>query len=224
MTTATTTAPTTAVPATTRVLAREPRRVALAAAFGASVLALTGAGVYAALSATATNTTPQAVSSGTLRLTLAGAGGAASFSDAVANLAPGDAVRRHVDLVNGGTLDGRALGLSVTPGATNALTSNLAVTVRGCSTAWVASTGTCTSGATTLLPATPLTTLATRQALSDGASAAGTTRHLQVEVALADVTETVVNGTLPAATVQGLTAALTYEFGMVQQTARTTSS
>lgn len=204
---------------------RDRRRVALAAAFGIGVLSLTGAGVYAALTATATNTTAQGVTSGTLSLTLAAGTGAAELSDAVADLAPGDAVRRHVALTNGGTLAGKNLGLSVAADATNVLTDNLSVSVTGCSVAWNAAAGTCAGTSTPLLASTSLAALATRNAFAGPVDpAAGQTLHLQVSLALADVTETVVNGVPVTGTVQDLAAALTYSFSVDQRAATTTSS
>ena len=81
--------------------ARIAGRPLLAATVAATGLALTTTGVYAALNATAFNSTAQAAGSGTLRLTLADNG--AGFVQAVGNLAPGDVVNRHVSLTNAGT-------------------------------------------------------------------------------------------------------------------------
>lgn len=74
-------------------------KLALIAGVAGVGLLLTGVGVYAALQATASNATPEAINSATLKLTLAGAG----FTTAVGNLVPGDVTNRYVDLTNGGT-------------------------------------------------------------------------------------------------------------------------
>lgn len=203
------------------------RPVALAVV-GGSVLAAMGAGVWATLSATASNATPETVSSGTLKLTLAANG--AGFDQAVANLAPGDVVNRYVDLTSGGSLDAQALTMQVAATGSGALvtdgasTKALRVTVKQCPGTWNTSTGACTGTATTLLPATALSGLSSAQSLIAGAVAAGAVSHLQVSVQLPDQTETTVNGTLPAATIQGLTANLTYTFAETQRSAVTTNS
>ncbi|GLY44102.1 hypothetical protein Amsp01_101250 [Amycolatopsis sp. NBRC 101858] len=193
------------------------------------MLAAMGAGVWATLSATASNATPETVSSGTLKLTLAANG--AGFDQAIANLAPGDVVNRYVDLTSGGSLDAQALTLQV--GATGsaalvtdgASTKALRVTVKQCPGTWTATSGTCSGGtASTLLAATPLSGLSSAQSLISGAVAAGSVAHLQVSVQLPDQTETTVNGALPAATIQGLTANLTYTFAETQRSAVTTNS
>lgn len=204
---------------------RERRRVVLAAAFGTGVLSLTGAGVYAALTASASNITAQQVTSGTLSLTMAAETGAASLSDAVANLAPGDVVRRHVALTSGGTLAGSGLGLSVASDVTNPLTDNLTVAVTGCSVAWNPTEGSCAGTSTALLAPTALTDLGTRTVFAGPVDpAVGEVVHLQVSLALADVTETVVNGVVAADSVQGRTAGLTYTFSVDQRAATPTSS
>ena len=84
---------------------RRNRRTAVGVAFALVGVAVTGAGVYAALSATAFNTSAQSVTSGTLKLVLADNGN--GFSTGILLLAPGDVVNRYVDLTNSGTLDGK---------------------------------------------------------------------------------------------------------------------
>ncbi len=208
---------------------RSPWRPVALAVVGGSVLVAMGAGVWATLSATAANVTPETISSGTLKLTLAANG--AGFDQAVANLAPGDTVNRYVDLTSGGSLDAQALtvqvaatgsGALVTDGAT---TKALRVTVKQCPGTWNTSTGACGGGtATTLLPATALSGLSSAQSLIAGAVTAGSVSHLQVSVHLPDQAETTVNGALPASTIQGLTANLTYTFAETQRSATTTNS
>ncbi|GAB3162967.1 TasA family protein [Amycolatopsis sp. NPDC004378] len=207
---------------------RSARRPVALAVIGGAVLVAMGAGVWATLSATASNATPETISSGTLKLTLAGNG--AGFDQAISNLAPGDVVNRYVDLTSGGSLDAQALTMQVAATGAGALvtdgttTKALRVTVKQCPGTWNTSTGACTGTATTLLPATALSGLSSAQSLIAGAVAAGAVSHLQVSVQLPDQTETTVNGTLPTATIQGLTANLTYTFAETQRSAVTTNS
>lgn len=209
--------------------------LAVAGVATAAGLMLTGVGVYAGLNATASNTTAQAVSSGTLSLTMAANG--VGFSQSVSTLAPGDVVNRYIDLTNGGQLAGQALTLGVSDATPTKLTTDstngLHVTVSQCSgglaPAWSATLGTCTGvGATssTLLNNVPLNGL-TAASLIAGAQAAGTVDHLQISLTLpvtAANNETTVNGALPTGTIQGLTAGLTWTFTEAQRTATTTTS
>ncbi|MET1071580.1 MAG: TasA family protein [Umezawaea sp.] len=199
------------------------------AAVALSAVAAIGGGVWATLSATTANGTPEQVTSGTLKLTMAANG--AGFDQAVANLAPGDVVNRYVDLTSGGSLDAQALTLQVAAtGSANLVTDGtttkaLRVTVRQCASGtWNAATGVCGGTTSTLLAATPLSTLSGAQTLVPGAVVAGAVQHLQVSVQLPDQNETTVNGVLPAATIQGLTANLTYTFAEAQRTATTSNS
>jgi hypothetical protein len=57
-----------------------------------------------------------------------------------------------------------------------------------------------------------------------GQLAKGTVLHLQISLTLPNQTETTVNGNLPANTIQGLSAALTWTFNEAQRTATTTHS
>ena len=204
-------------------------RPLLAAAVAATGVALTATGVYAALNATAFNSTAQATGSGTLRLTLADNG--AGFAQAVSALAPGDVVNRYVSLTNGGTLEGRALTLAVADPVGSRLTtdatSGLRVTVSSCPTAWTATSGTCSTTPTTLTAASgvPLATLkTTASTLLAGAVPVGGAVHLQLALALPDQSETTVNGVLPTGTIQGLSASLTWTFAETQRTPTTTTS
>ena len=64
--------------------------------------ALVSSSVFAALTATATNTSAQTVTSGTLQLTQVASGSASSagFTSQISNIVPGDTVNRHIDLKN----------------------------------------------------------------------------------------------------------------------------
>ena len=71
--------------------------------------ALVSSSVFASLTATAFNTSPQSVSTGTLKLSQAPSGVAGltgGFLTAIAAMAPGDTVNRFVDVTNAGTLAG----------------------------------------------------------------------------------------------------------------------
>ena len=199
---------------------------AVAAVTGTGML-LTGAGVYAALNATANNPVAQAVDSGTLKLVMAANG--AGFGSPIAGLAPGDVVNRHVQLTNSGTLPSEALTLGVVDATPTTLSTNattgLQVAVSQCSVAWTAGTGACAGITTALIAATSVSALRTTPGtLIAGAIPAGTVIHLQLKVTLPNSAETTINGTPIAGTVQGLTSALTWNFSEVQRAAATTSS
>lgn len=206
---------------------RSTRRLVAAGTLAATGLLLTTGGVYAALNATAFNTTAQASDSGTLRLTMTNNG--VGFSTAVSNLAPGDVVNRYVNLLNGGTLDAAGLTLGVTDTVNSKLTTDvtngLRVTVSSCPTAWTPGSGTCATTPTTLVTNVPLATLKTTPStLAATPVAAGASTFLRVAVTLPDQTETTVNGALPTGTIQGLNAALTWTFTETQRAATTTTS
>jgi spore coat-associated protein N len=218
---------------TARSASRPSPRLIAAFAVGAAGLAITGGGVYAALNATATNTTAQSAASGLLSLTMGNNG--AGFSQGVSNLAPGDVVNRYVTLTQGADLDGKDLTLKVTDGTatptllTTDATKGLRVTVKQCVggdwTVTGVGAGTCTGTSTPALATNmPLSTLATTPAALTSSVAAGTTVKLQLALSLPDQTETTVNGAAPTGTIQGLSAALTWTFSETQRTATTTGS
>ena len=202
-----------------------PARVTLAAGVAIAGLVLTGMAVYAGLNANATNTTPQAVSSGTLKLTYADNG--AGFTSVAAKMAPGDVVNRYVDLTNGGSLDGQTLTLAAVDSVGSRLstdaTQGLQVSVTDCSGSWNAATGACTG--TTGTPVTgSLASMATTPLSLASNVTNGATLHYRVSVTLPDQNETVTNGTLPTGTIQGLSADITWTFNELQRTATTTNS
>lgn len=201
-----------------------------AATVGAGILVGTGFGVWATLNATASGTA-ESISSGTLKLTMAANG--TGFSSAISNLAPGDVVNRYVDLTNSGTLDAQALTVQVaatgsqaliTDGVSPATTKALRVSITSCSVAWAPATGTCSGTTSQVLAATAVSGLSAATSIIPGSIPAGTLAHLQISTQLPDQTETTVNGTVPATTVQGQSATLTYTFGESQRTATTTNS
>jgi len=223
--------PAATLPRTARRTARRTRHnVTLAAVIAATGVVATSAGVYAALNATASNTTAQAVGSGTLKLVMAANGG--GFTTAISNLAPGDVVKRYVDLTSSGTLDATGITLAVTDGTATKLTTDatngLKVTVSTCSVAWtLTGTGSCSGTSnTTPVTGTAVASLgtATPGTVVSGAVPASSVYHLLVSVQLPDQNETTVNGTLPTGTIQGLSANLTWTFTEAQRAATTTSS
>lgn len=202
-------------------------RLAAAIAVGTLGLAITVGGVYASLNATAFNATAQDVGSGTLELTMTNNG--TGFSQQIADLAPGDTVNRYVSLTQDGSLDGRNLTLSVRDATPTKLTTDatdgLKVTISVCTGGtWNATDGTCSGLAEPLLGSTALASLAsTPETVLEGPLAAGSVTHLQMSLILPDQTETTVNGTPPANTIQGLSAKLTWTFTEQQRAASTTN-
>ena len=91
------------------------------------VAALGGAGlvasnVFAALTATATNTSGGSVTTGTLKLQLAPSGVSGitgGFTSPIAAMGPGDTVNRYIDLSNTGTLDGASPTLQIVSSDSN---------------------------------------------------------------------------------------------------------
>jgi spore coat-associated protein N len=207
---------------------RAPASAARIALVGLVGVAVTAGGVYAALSATAFNSTAQSVTSGTLKLTMADNG--AGFTQSITNLAPGDVVNRYVDLSANGTLDGRQLTLGVADTVGSKLTTDatkgLKVTVTSCTGGtWVPATGICAGVTNVVVNNAALSTLtATPASIVSGAVTAGSALHLQMSLTLPDQAETTANGVLPNGTIQGLSAALTWTFTDQQRAATTTNS
>lgn len=204
----------------------------IAGVFGIGVLSLTGAGVYAGLTATATGT--QNVTSGTLSLTLSATAPSGGFGQAISNMAPGDQDNVYVKLTNGGTLAATGLTLGVTGTGSTPLTTDavngLAVAINGCSVAWTVTTlGTpglanCGGLTTPLLASTPVATLTTTPGTLAATMAVNASLFLQVNLTLPNQTENTLNGTPPVPTIQGQTTVLTYSFNEAQRTAQITTS
>lgn len=206
------------------------RPIALAV-IGASALITTGVGVFATLSASVNNVTPQAVDSGTLVLSVDNNG--AGFSQEIANLAPGDLVNRFVTLTNSGSLEGKNLTFEtaatgsatlVADGVSPATTKALKVSVTRCSVAWTSATGTCSGTTSTLLSPTTLGAVATAQTLISGSLAVDEEVHLRISTELPGQSEVTVNGVPPLVTIQGASVNVTYTFVESQRTAETTNS
>ena len=202
--------------------------IVLTAAVGGA--GLVASNVFAALTATATNTSGGSVTTGTLSLTLAPSsvtGITGGFTTAITAMGPGDTVNRYIDLTNGGTLDGASptLQLAGSPSTTltTSSTAGLQITISNCTVAWT-NTGTCSGTTTTVLASTPASTLATAQAITLPSNLAGSVSRLKIGIALPAGTENVVNGVLPGGTVQGLTTAITWSFAIAERAATTTNS
>jgi hypothetical protein len=204
-------------------------RRALAAGFAVSVLLLTGAGVYAALTATATGTS--AVTSGTLLMTLTADGPSTGLPETVTAMAPGDVYNVYVNVNNTGTLAsaaGMTLGAvanPVTPLTNGSIAGEgLTVAVNQCSVAWTA--GTCSGVTTPILASTLLSAFSSPQALSNVPALAATTgqlAHLQFSLSMAG-TETSTNGVLPSPTIQGQSTTITWTFTEQQRAGQTTNA
>jgi len=211
-----------------RHAAKSERRLGTVAVSGLLTIAvglLAAAGVYAALSATATGS--ESVTSGTLNLTLTGDGTSAGFSNFVPKMAPGDADNVYVNLNNTGTLASAAgMTLAVAGAPANALTNGsvagegLTITATQCSVAWTTATGVCSGTTTNILATAQISTLSTATALSNIPAliaTSGQVAHVKVGLGLV-ATETSTNGIAPAQTIQGLTTTLTFSFTEQQRT------
>jgi spore coat-associated protein N len=204
-------------------------RRALAAGFAVSVLLLTGAGVFAALTATATGTS--AVTSGSLLMTLTPDGTSTGLPETVTAMAPGDVYNVYVNVNNTGTLAsaaGMTLGAAanpVTPLTNGSIAGEgLTVTVNQCSVAWTV--GTCSGVTTPILASTLLSAFAAPQALSNVpalAASTGQLAHLQFSLSLAG-TETSTNGVLPTPTIQAQSTTITWTFTEQQRAGQTTNA
>jgi hypothetical protein len=192
-------------------------------------LGITGAGVYAALNATAFNTSAQTVTSGTLKLVMANGTGSVGFGQSITDLAPGDVVNRFVDLTDTGTIAAQNMTLSAADATPTLLstdaTKGLHVTVKSCTVAWVAAAGTCADvlGPTTVVNNVALSALSP-STLVAGAVTKNSAYHYEISLTLPDQNETTQNGTLPVGTIQGLSASLTWTFSEAQRAATTTNS
>jgi spore coat-associated protein N len=206
------------------------RRKVVGALVAVGGLVVTAGGVYAGLNATAFNTSAQAVSSGTLKLVMANGTGSVGFGQSISDLAPGDVVNRFVDVTDTGTINAQSLTLAVADATPTKLTTDgtngLHVTVKSCTVAWVAATGTCADigGPATVVNNAALSSLSSTPAtLVGGAVTKNSAYHYEISLTLPDQSETTQNGTLPNNTIQGLSASLTWTFSEAQRAATTTN-
>jgi hypothetical protein len=203
--------------------------IVVAAAIGGA--GLVSSNVFAALTATASNTTGGSVTTGTLSLTLAPStvpGITGGFTTAITAMAPGDTVNRYIDLTNAGTLDGVTPTLLISSVDSNTILNNpttgLQVSISACTVAWT-NTGTCSGTTTSVIASTPVATLkSAAQSITLPSVLAGGLNRLKISIALPASSEVTINGVLPVGTVQGLTAALTWSFTITERNAITTDS
>ena len=204
-------------------------KVAIVATAAVGGTAIVSSSVFAALTASATNTTGGSVTTGTLKLeqapsTVSGITG--GFVTAITAMAPGDTINRYVTLTNSGTLDAitPTLGLAGSPSTvlTSDGTKGLQVVVNSCSVAWT-NVGACTGTTVAVMTTKTALAMATPQALTL-TNTAGFASHLKISITLPDQNENVLNGALPAGTIQNLSTTLTWTFAQSQRTGVTTNS
>ena len=201
--------------------------VVAAAVGGAGMVA---SNVFAALTATATNTSGGSVTTGTLKLEYAALGSSGGFATAITAMGPGDTVNRYIDLTNTGTLDGETPTVQIASSDSNTLvndgTKGLQLSIRACSNAWTQTgAGTCSGTETVVLASTPAATLKNAAAsITLPSILASGVNRLKLTISLPAGSENTVNGVLPVGTVQGLTAALQWSFVIQERTATNTSS
>lgn len=206
-------------------------RIAAGTVIAGSLLVITGTNILAGLNATATAT--QNNSAGTLSLTTANNG--VGFSQAIANLAPGDTVNRYVTLTNGGSLDAQQLGLSIaatgtstliTDGVSPSTTKALTITVNSCTGGtWNPTTGVCSGTTNTEVATTTLGAMNSTKVFAISSNIASlATANLQIQVKLPDQNETTANGVAPANTIQNGAVTLNYLFSEAQRNPLTANS
>lgn len=187
---------------------------------GVVVVAATGlvGGTYATWTSAASQA--QAISSGTVTIALGATGAATNRLNISASaIAPGDTIRRSVDLTNTGTLALSALTLTTTASPSSVLdtdaTNGLQMTVQECSVAWTESGSSPAFGYT--CSGTTTTPVASRAVIGSSltlgslnALAAGGTDHLQVVLTLPSTADN---------SFQGKTSTVTYQFTGTQRAA-----
>lgn len=199
-----------------------------AAVVGSATLVVAGNAVWATLTASAVNVTPHGVTSGILALTMTPNG--TGFTQPLSNLAPGDTVRRYVDVTNSGTLLAEGLTLAVASSGSGALVADtpetraVRVSVDTCTGEWTPGTGACSGVVSEALAPTALGSVATPVTLVSGGIAKDQVHRLQLTLHLPDQDETTLNGAPPAQTVQGQSVDVTYTFTQAQRAAATTTS
>ena len=204
-------------------------KIAIVAAASIGGASLVSSSVFAALTASATNTSATAVSSGYMSLTQAPGGASGGFSTAITALAPLDSVVRLVTLTNASTLNAASMTLAVSDATPTALTTNgttgLQVTIQQCTVAYTAVTYACSGTESTVRAASSILSLATPQALTliPASLLAGGVTYLKIAISLPDSTENTLNGVIPAG-IQNKSASLTWTIAATQRTAATTNS
>lgn len=202
--------------------------IVVAAAIGGA--GMVSSNVFAALTATATNTSGGSVTTGTLKLEYLAAGSSVAFSSPISALGPGDTVNRYIDLSVTGNLDGESATVQISTSDSNTLVNDavkgLQISITACSVAWTqVGAGTCSGTSTTVLTSTSVVTLkASATSIVLPSTLAAGVNRLRLTTNLPTTSENTVNGVLPVGTVQGLTASLTWAFVIQERTATNTSS
>lgn len=214
-------------------------KIAIVAAASIGGASLVSSSVFAALTASATNTTATAVTSGYMSLTQApGAafgGASGGFTTAITAMAPLDSVVRLVTLTNSSTLNAASMTVKVTDATPTVLTTDgtigLQALIQQCTVAYAqASAGaayTCSGTETSVRAASSILSLATPQALTliPASLLASGVSYLKVTISLPDSTENTLNGAVAGAgSIQSKTAGLTWTVAATQRTATTTNS
>ena len=206
-------------------------KIAIVAAAAIGGTALVSSSVFEALTASATNTTATAVSSGYMSLTQASGGASGGFTTAITTMAPLDNVVRLVTLTNSSTLNAASMTVAVSDASPTVLSTNgtigLQATIAQCSVAYTAVTYACSGTETSVRAASSLLSLATPQALTliPASLLASGVSHLKVTISLPDSTENTLNGAVAGVgSIQSKTAALTWTIAATQRTATTTNS
>ena len=157
----------------------------------AGVTAVAGLGTFGSF--TSTTDAAQAVSSGTVQISLGTAGTAANrLTVAASGLVPGDTVQRAVDLSVTGDQALSGVALSTTANPSSVLdtdpTNGLQMVIESCPTAWTESgsgpayTYSCSGGATTLVASRPV--IGSNLPLSGLGVVSGAVNHLRVTLSL----------------------------------------
>ena len=211
------------------------KKLATVGSFGAKIAivitatvggtALIGSSVFASLTATATNTGGQSVTTGTLSYAQSNVPIlTAGLTTAVTGVVPGDVINRFINLTNGGTLAASTISLKLAEAATlpvvttsSPLTSTaltgLQVAVFECSVAYNTSTGNCGGTETPVITATTANALVSIAApVTLVSTAGGATSRLKFVITLPAGNEVIANGVIPASSVTGITSALTWTF------------
>ena len=207
-------------------------KIAIVAAASIGGASLVSSSVFATLTASATNTSANVVTSGTLNLGQAAGGASGGIVTTITGMAPTDSVVRLVTLTNGGTLNMDTMTVQVVDGTATPLSTNgttgLQVTIQQCTQAYTAVTYACGGTQSTVRASSSLLSLATAQPMTLAAGSLNATgiSFLKITITLPDSNENTLNGTpaLGTATIQGRSASLTWTFSATQRTGLTTNS
>lgn len=207
-------------------------KIAIVAAASIGGASLVSSSVFATLTASATNTSANVVTSGTLNLGQAAGGASGGIVTTITGMAPTDSVVRLVTLTNGGTLNMDTMTVQVVDGTATPLSTNgttgLQVTIQQCTQAYTAGTYTCGGTQSTVRASSSLLSLATAQPMTLNASSlnSGVSSFLKITITLPDSNENTLNGTpaLGINSIQNRSASLTWTFSATQRTGTTTNS